>query len=136
MNTAFSLDDCIDTDVLTREQGRAKIRAAMEAELSTEPEPATDVDERAPQGNVIPLSEFIGDFGEGLLEAVKTQNPPIYDEVPNAVRAAIMDHMSRRPFDAQQRVVQAVTRLLIDQGEKASVINAEMGTGKVRRIGA
>jgi superfamily II DNA or RNA helicase len=130
MSTAFSLDDCIDTDVLTREQGRAKIRAAMEAELSTEPEPATDADERAPQGNIIPLSEFIGDFGEGLLEAVKTQNPPIYDEVPNAVRAAIMDNMSRRPFDAQQRVVQAVTRLLVDQGEKASVINAEMGTGK------
>ncbi len=53
-----------------------------------------------------------------------------------AARAQIMDNMPRRPFDAQQRVVQAVTRLLVNENEKSAVINAEMGTGKVRRIGA
>ena len=80
--------------------------------------------------NIIPLNTFIQDFGADLLNAVKRQNPPVYDEVPNNQRALIMNNMPRRPFDAQQRVVQAVTRLLVDEGEKAAIINAEMGTGK------
>ncbi len=88
------------------------------------------------QSNIIPLTTFINDFGSDLLNAVKRQNPPVYDEVPDTLRTEIMDNMLRRPFDAQQRVVQAVTRLLVDEDEKAAIINAEMGTGKVRRIGA
>ena len=80
--------------------------------------------------NIIPLNTFIQDFCADLLNAVKRQNPPVYDEVPNSQRALIMNNMPRRPFDAQQRVVQAVTRLLVDEGEKAAIINAEMGTGK------
>jgi SNF2 family DNA or RNA helicase len=80
--------------------------------------------------NVIPLNTFINDFGADLLEAVKRQNPPIYDDNPETLRTATMEAMPRRPFDAQQRVVQAVARLLVDENEKAAVINAEMGTGK------
>ena len=80
--------------------------------------------------NIIPLNTFIQDFGADLLNAVKRQNPPVYDEVPCSQRASLMNNMPRRPFDAQQRVVQAVTRLLVDEGEKAAIINAEMGTGK------
>jgi len=82
------------------------------------------------QSNIIPLTTFINDFGSDLLNAVKRQNPPVYDEVPDKLRATIMDNMLRKPFDAQQRVVQAVTRLLVDEDEKAAIINAEMGTGK------
>ena len=92
--------------------------------------------EESEPSHVIPLTTFIQDFGADLLNAVKRQNPPVYGEVPDVARAAIMDTMPRRPFDAQQRVVQAVTRLLVDENEKAAIINAEMGTGKVRRIGA
>ncbi len=80
--------------------------------------------------HVIPLTTFINDFGDDLLSAVKRQNPPIYDGSPCSVRALIMDSMRRRPFDAQQSVVQAVTRLLVDENEEAAIINAEMGTGK------
>ena len=92
--------------------------------------------EEAEDQSIIALNTFIDDFGDDLLNAVKRQNPPVYDEVPCSHRALIMDNMPRKPFEAQQRVVQAITRLLVDQNEKAAIINAEMGTGKVRRIGA
>ena len=80
--------------------------------------------------NVIPLSQFVTDFGDDLLNAVSHQNPPVYNGIPNTARELIMDDLKRDPFDAQREVVQAVTRLLIDEAEKAAVINAEMGTGK------
>ncbi len=89
-----------------------------------------------PESNVIPLSTFITDFGDGLLDAVSRQNPPVYDGIPDSRREAVMEALKRRPFPAQQEVVQAVTSLLVDRGEQAAIINAEMGTGKVRRIGA
>jgi hypothetical protein len=79
---------------------------------------------------IVPLSQFIADFGDGLLEAVQRQNPPVYDGTPNPRREAVMDRLKRDPFPAQREVVQAVTRLLMDAGEPAAVINAEMGTGK------
>jgi len=80
--------------------------------------------------NVIPLSQFVTDFGDDLLAAVSQQNPPVYDGTPNTHRELVMDGLKRDPFDAQRDVVQAITRLLVDEGEQASVINAEMGTGK------
>ena len=86
--------------------------------------------EEAEDQSIIALNTFIDDFGDDLLNAVKRQNPPVYDEVPCSHRALIMDNMPRKPFEAQQRVVQAITRLLVDQNEKAAIINAEMGTGK------
>lgn len=88
------------------------------------------IDDDSTQGNIISLSDFINDFGDDLINSVKRQNPPVYDNVPNEARALVMNNMPRKPFDAQQRVVQAVSRLLIDEDEKAAIINAEMGTGK------
>lgn len=79
---------------------------------------------------VIPLSQFIADFGNGLLDAVREQNPPLFDGGANANREAAMDRLLRKPFPAQRSVVQAVSRLLIDEDLPAGVINAEMGTGK------
>ncbi len=80
--------------------------------------------------NVIALSAFVEDFGDGLLEAVARQNPPVYDGQADIYRDAIMDGLTRSPFPAQREVVQAVSRLLIDADEPAAIINAEMGTGK------
>jgi len=80
--------------------------------------------------NVISLSQFVEDFGDGLLDAVARQNPPVYDGRADPYRDMVMDGLARNPFDAQREVVQAVTRLLVDAGEPAAVINAEMGTGK------
>lgn len=80
--------------------------------------------------NVIPLGQFISEFGNGLLSAVQAQNPPIYDGINKPEWSRVMNALSRKPFDAQQNVVQAVCRLLIDHNKPASVINGEMGTGK------
>ncbi|MCG5495541.1 DEAD/DEAH box helicase family protein [Ectothiorhodospira variabilis] len=82
------------------------------------------------EANVIPLSQFVEDFGDGLLEAVARQNPPVYDGHPDPFRDLVMEGFTRDPFPAQRDAVQAVTRLLVDAGEPGAVINAEMGTGK------
>lgn len=79
---------------------------------------------------VIPLSQFIADFGHGLLEAVQQQNPSVYDGTPNLIRQELMQGLLRKPFEPQQEVVQAVSKLLIDYKQPAAIINAEMGTGK------
>lgn len=89
-----------------------------------------DVRNEEDERNVISLTDFLHEFRDGLIEAIREQNPPIYDGTEDSQRKAVMEAMPRRPFDAQQRVVQAVTRLLVDQDEKAAIINAEMGTGK------
>jgi len=94
---------------------------------------ADDVDlqeESTGTSEVIPLSTFIRDFGDGLLETVQRQNPPVYSGQVNHCREQAMNALIRPPFPAQSDVVQAVTCLLMDEGEKAAVINAEMGTGK------
>ena len=89
-----------------------------------------DLPEIESTGDIIPLSDFIQDFGDGLLEAVQRQNPPIYDGQADPLRDQVMDGLIREPFTAQRDAVQAVCRLLIDQGEKAAILNCEMGTGK------
>lgn len=76
------------------------------------------------------LMQFIDTFGAGLLDAVSRQNPPVHDGTSDPCRAAVMQALARKPFDQQQEAVQAVTRLLLDAGERAAVLNAEMGTGK------
>lgn len=79
---------------------------------------------------VISLADFIEQFGDGLLDAVRKQNPPVYDGTANPARDAVLDALKRKPFAAQREVVQAVTRLMLDHGDPAAIINAEMGTGK------
>ena len=80
--------------------------------------------------SVIPLADFLADFGDGLLEAVSKQNPPVYDGTSNERRDAVMEGLLRKPYPAQRDAVQALTALLLDHGEPAGVLNAEMGTGK------
>lgn len=99
------------------------------AEITVELEPDTEELVQGEPG-VISLNQFVADFGAGLLEAVNQQNPPVFDGTPDPQRAAIMQSLKRKPFEAQQDVVQAVTRLLVDHGDPAAIINAEMGTGK------
>ena len=81
-------------------------------------------------GEVIPMSDFIQLFGDGLLDSVKALNPPVYDGSPDPRRAAVMDGLSRQPFPAQRDLVQTACRLFIERDHPACVFNAEMGTGK------
>ena len=76
------------------------------------------------------LGDFVSTFGDSLLNAVREQNPPIYNGQPHPGRDRVMDGLLRRPFDPQREVVQACTSLLIDAADPAAIINAEMGTGK------
>ena len=80
--------------------------------------------------SVIALTDFIQQFGSGLMQAVQAQNPPVFDGTPSLSRELLMDDMLRSPFDAQRGVIQSVSNLLIDKGLGAAVINGEMGTGK------
>ncbi len=77
--------------------------------------------------SVITLTDFINDFGSGLMQAVQDQNPPVFNGTPNESREILMDTMLRTPFDAQRDLIQSVSHLLIDKGHKAAVINGEMG---------
>ncbi|MHB9703878.1 SNF2-related protein [Alcaligenes aquatilis] len=84
----------------------------------------------------MPLANFIDQFGEGLLEQVRRQNPPIYDPDLDTqtpvwrARQHVLDNLNRQPFEAQAHAVHAVVKLLLDHNEPAAVLNADMGTGK------
>lgn len=83
-----------------------------------------------PMEQIIALSDFIGQFGEGLLAAVQAQNPPIYQGRRLASRELVMNGLLRKPFEAQREAVHAASELLIGANQPACVLNAEMGTGK------
>ncbi|KGT35425.1 helicase [Vibrio parahaemolyticus] len=78
---------------------------------------------------VLPLHDFIDQFGEGLLANIEAAHPPRY-QTPSKQRAQVMHSLKRTPFDAQADAVQAISTLLLDEQAPASILNAEMGTGK------
>jgi hypothetical protein len=88
---------------------------------------ATERDAGVPK---MSLQEFIGEFGQGLLEAVERECPPVYQGNKPAHRDAVLQQLKRKPFDAQREVVHAATALLLDRNQPACVLNCDMGTGK------
>ncbi len=98
--------------------------------------PQLDTPEQDADDLHMPLANFIDQFGEGLLEQVRRQNPPIYDpdldtQTPVwCARQHVLDNLNRQPFEAQAHAVHAVVKLLLDHNEPAAVLNADMGTGK------
>lgn len=93
------------------------------------PAGSTAADSSAPE-QIIALNDFIGQFGQGLLEAVQQQNPPVYQGERRADWDQVLDGLIRQPFEAQREVVHAIAALLLGTGENGAVINGEMGTGK------
>ena len=71
------------------------------------------VNQNNQEENVISLTQFIDELGEGLMESVSKQNPPVYDGVPNPEWDRILDNLKRKPFDAQRDRVQAVCKFHI-----------------------
>lgn len=84
----------------------------------------------AMQEQIMPLSQFITDFGEGLLEAVQAQNPAIYAESCPPTWVDMLKQLKRAPFEAQSQVIHAVISLLTQHQQPSAIINGEMGTGK------
>ena len=79
---------------------------------------------------VIALGDFLRDFGSDLLAKVQVQNPPTFSGQGQKNRDAILDRLLRKPFDRQREAIHALCSLLVDQNEKAGILNGEMGTGK------
>lgn len=84
----------------------------------------------------ISLQDFVEEFGDELLDSLNRSNPPVYTGQARTNRQQILSRLKRTLFDAQAEVVHAVAELLVNRNERAAIVNGEMGTGKVRRIGA
>ena len=78
----------------------------------------------------ISLPDFVSEFGDELLDSLNRANPPVYAGERRAHRTIILAGLKRQLFPAQADVVHAVTELLIDRGERAAIVNGEMGCGK------
>ncbi|BAT64966.1 superfamily II DNA/RNA helicase [Pseudomonas aeruginosa] len=76
------------------------------------------------------LQDFVGEFGDELLDALNSANPPVYAGQPQAQRQLIVASLKRKLFPAQAEVVHAAAELLVDRGERAAIVNGEMGCGK------
>jgi len=111
-------------------QTETAILEAPGADLSTDEAAAPAAPDGDELGTTLALADFIQEFGSGLLSQVRSQNPPVDDGVYSLTREGVLANLLRKPFDAQRRAVQAVCKLLVDHGAPASIINAEMGTGK------
>lgn len=76
------------------------------------------------------LQDFIDEFGADLLDSLNRSNPPIYTGQARPHRQNVLASLKRKLFEAQADVVHAAAQLLIDRGERAAIINGEMGCGK------
>jgi len=78
----------------------------------------------------ISLQDFVSEFGDELLDSLNRANPPVYTGQVRVHRQLILAALKRKLFPAQADVVHAVTELLVDRGERAAIVNGEMGCGK------
>lgn len=104
----------------------------MSFDLQTAPDSAAQGDllEAAASPLTLSLEDFVSEFGDGLLDSLNRANPPVYVGQARAHRQVVLAGLKRKLFPAQAEVVHAVTELLIDRGERAAIVNGEMGCGK------
>ena len=103
----------------------------MSLDLETIPDAAQgDLLEAANSPLTISLQDFVTEFGDELLDSLNRANPPAYAGQARAHRQTILAGLKRKLFPAQAEVVHAVTELLVDRGERAAIVNGEMGCGK------
>ncbi|HBM67073.1 MAG TPA: DEAD/DEAH box helicase [Pseudomonas sp.] len=76
------------------------------------------------------LQDFVSEFGDELLDSLNRANPPVYTGQARLHRHIVVVGLKRQLFPAQADVVHAVAELLIDRGERAAIVNGEMGCGK------
>lgn len=116
------------------QQAQARTNVQPVVEQFVEDAQCIDIDGAFPHQHdgeqIIPLTDFIAQFGDGLLDTVQRLNPPVYTGQQNPQWNAVLDGLLRRPFEAQRDAVQAAATLLLEQGAPATIINGEMGTGK------
>jgi hypothetical protein len=89
-----------------------------------------DLLDGTPAPLTLSLQDFVDEFGDELLDSLNRANPPVYAGHPKAHRQSVLAGLTRQLFDAQAEVVHAITELLLDRGERAAIVNGEMGCGK------
>ena len=89
-----------------------------------------DLLEAAASPLTLSLPDFVSEFGDELLDSLNRANPPVYAGQARPHRQIIVAGLKRKLFQAQADVVHAVTELLVDRGERAAIVNGEMGCGK------
>jgi len=89
-----------------------------------------DLLDEADASLTLSLQDFVTEFGDELLDSLNRANPPVYTGVPRAQRQIVLASLKRRLFPAQAEIVHAAAELLVNQGERAAIVNGEMGTGK------
>lgn len=104
----------------------------MSLDLETVPETAVQGDllEAAASPLTLSLQDFVSEFGDELFDSLNRANPPVYTGQVRVHRQLILAALKRKLFPAQADVVHAVTELLVDRGERAAIVNGEMGCGK------
>ena len=89
-----------------------------------------DLLEAAASPLALSLQDFVAEFGDELLDSLNRANPPVYTGQARPHRQLVLASLKRKLFQAQAEVVHAVTELLADRGERAAIVNGEMGCGK------
>lgn len=89
-----------------------------------------DLLEAAASPLTLSLQDFVSEFGDELLDSLNRANPPVYTGQARSHRQIVLASLKRKLFPAQAEVVHAVSELLVERGERAAIVNGEMGCGK------
>ena len=81
-------------------------------------------------GDVMPLVQFLAEFGEPLMAQINRQTPVVYDGRHDSWQDNVLAGLKRQPFPAQKHRIHACYAGLVTHGLPAVFLNGEMGTGK------
>ena len=81
-------------------------------------------------GDVMPLAQFLAEFGEPLMAQINRQTPVVYDGRHDSWQDDVLAGLKRQPFPAQKHRIHACYAGLVTHGLPAVFLNGEMGTGK------
>ena len=91
--------------------------------------PIADAD-KTDDGDVMPLAQFLAEFGEPLMAQINRQTPVVYDGQHDSWQDNVLAGLKRQPFPAQKHRIHACYAGLVTHGLPAVFLNGEMGTGK------
>lgn len=84
----------------------------------------------AADDDVMPLAQFVAEFGEPLMAQINRQTPVVYDSRHDSWQDNVLAGLKRQPFPAQKHRIHACYAGLVTHGLPAVFLNGEMGTGK------
>jgi hypothetical protein len=87
----------------------------------------------------VKLKDFLERHGSCLGEKIEQNLTPVYNPIyPEGVEeyGKKMEELLRKPFPVQAEVIKGISKALYGSGRRHLFVCGEMGTGKVRRIGA